>query len=387
MKSIRLFFYFFIAELLLCGSGQVIHVAGGLTLRMFNFLIAIGLTVPLIINRRIGQYAGNMLMFYLFTTMVALSFCLISNNQENLFADIKQLSFFLTLPFIYFMVSDKKVIQNVCSIIKWSSLFMSVAYLVYIVLIKYLKVIDFNIFYVMMEEESDFMFRGDEGELFYKGFLYLTIGLLFWMNEKKWLFSLLHLLAIYYTQTRGFYVITLLAILLLYVTRHKMKPSTAASLFLLCLLLLFVTLQLGLFDVGEDRTGGDELRMLTALQVIERITPFSFLFGHGFGYGVPVRDIHMENSILEIFHKQGILGLSFWGLLLWKIYADYKRTPTEYKQTASLFMIGAVCVYVQSLFNPFLINPIGMSFVLLSFVVSNKLSRLNESSLRYNLVQ
>lgn len=95
----------------------------------------------------------------------------------------------------------------------------------------------------------------------------------------------------------------------------------------------------------------------------------------------------MENSILEIFHKQGILGLSFWGLLLWKIYADYKRTPTEYKQTASLFMIGAVCVYVQSLFNPFLINPIGMSFVLLSFVVSNKLSRLNESSLRYNLVQ
>lgn len=283
MKSIRLFFYFFIAELLLCGSGQVIHVAGGLTLRMFNFLIAIGLTVPLIINRRIGQYAGNMLMFYLFTTMVALSFCLISNNQENLFADIKQLSFFLTLPFIYFMVSDKKVIQNVCSIIKWSSLFMSVAYLVYIVLIKYLKVIDFNIFYVMMEEESDFMFRGDEGELFYKGFLYLTIGLLFWMNEKKWLFSLLHLLAIYYTQTRGFYVITLLAILLLYVTRHKMKPSTAASLFLLCLLLLFVTLQLGLFDVGEDRTGGDELRMLTALQVIERITLFRFCSGMGSG--------------------------------------------------------------------------------------------------------
>lgn len=381
MQNIKLFFYFFIAELVLCGSGQVIHLVGGLTLRMLNFLIVICLTSLLIIDKKIGKDTGLLLALYMLITCMAISFCLISDNVHNLFADIKQLSFFLTLPFIYFMISDKEVILNICAIVKWSTFLMTIVYLIYIVLIKYVQVIDFTLFYTLMGDESDFMFRGNEGELFYKGFLYLTIGLLFWMNEKRWFISVLYLLAIYFTQTRGFYAITLLGIVLLYTTQHRLKSSTIVSLLMLCLFLLFVTLQLELFEVDENRMDGDELRMLTVQQVFEEITPLSLLFGHGFGYGVPVRQIHMENAFLEIFHKQGLVGLFLWGLILYKIYFNYKHTSIVHKKISSIFMVGTVCIYVQSLFNPFLINPIGMSFVLLSFVVCNKLSKSNESSL------
>lgn len=386
MQSMKLFFYFFVTELVLCGSGQVIHVAGGFTLRMFNFLIIICFTALLILNRKIGKDAGILIAYYLLTTAIAISSCLILGNSNNLFADIKQLSFFLALPFIYFMVNDEKVIRNICTIIKWSTLFMVVVYLIYIVLIKYMKLIEFNIFYASMEEESDFAFRGDEGELFYKGFLYLTIGFLFWMKEKRWFISFLYLLAIYYTQTRGFYVITMLGIVMFYLTQYKLRSSTIISLLIISLVMFFITLQLGLFDVEDGRVDGDELRIQTFQQVIDRVTLFSFLFGHGFGYGVPIRQVHMENALLEIFHKQGVIGLAFWAVLLYKIFVYYKRTSKVYKKTASIFMIGSLCVYVQSLFNPFLINPIGMSFVLLSFVICNKLSRFNESSLCYSTI-
>ena len=36
--------------------------------------------------------------------------------------------------------------------------------------------LDFTTVYDSMTEESDFMFRGDKGEFYYKGFIFLPIG-------------------------------------------------------------------------------------------------------------------------------------------------------------------------------------------------------------------
>lgn len=271
------------------------------------------------------------------------------------------------------------IINSISKIIRYSTLLIAIIYLVYIVLIKYVGVIDFSVAYYLISEYSDFMFRGNEGELFYKGFVYLVIGLIFWIKEKKYLCSLLILLAIYYTMTRGFYVITFLCILGYYITLRRFTISTIIFVLFFCSISLLIVNGLGLFDMGENRADGDVIRIMTMQQVFERITPFSFVLGHGFGYGVPIRMVHMENSFLEIFHKQGVLGLFLWGYLLHKIIAFYKRTPSNYKGVSSVYMIGTIGVYVQSLFNPYLINPIGMSFVLLSFVVCNKLSKINES--------
>lgn len=322
---------------------------------------------------------GRALMYFVFTTCVGISLCLIYNNTVNLLYDIKQLSFFLTLPFMSYMIRNVDVVNATSKIIRYSVLLMAIIYLFYIVLVKFVGIIDFHSFYVLLEDEEDFMFRENGGEFFYKGFLYLVIGLLFWMKERKFIYSLLILLSIYYTMTRGFYVITILCLSLLYVIHHKFTFGTVLFIFLFSLGILLIVNYFGLFDVSENRKDGDILRVLTTQQVLERMTPLSFVVGHGFGCGVPIRAIHMENAFLEIFHKQGLIGLSLWSYLLYKIVTFYRHVSSTYKSIASIYMVGTIGIYVQSFFNPFLINPIGMSFVLLSFTVCNKLSNINEN--------
>lgn len=146
----------------------------------------------------------------------------------------------------------------------------------------------------------------------------------------------------------------------------------------LSFLCILVCSYFDLFEVSEGRESGDELRIQTIYQVIDRITPLSFFIGHGFGNGVPIREVHMEMSYLEIFHKQGIFGLLFWIYFLYSIYRYYKKVDNRYKDIAGAFFIGAILIYVQSLFNPYMNNPIGMSALLLSYFSCRRLSLLSQ---------
>lgn len=218
-----------------------------------------------------------------------------------------------------------------------------------------------------MNDSSDFMFRGNEGELFYKGFLFLPIGLAFMLNNKRWIFVIITLLAIYFTMTRGFYIISLCALVLFYVLSSKISISKLFVLFILLFIGGIIIVNSGLFEMGDDRADGDAIRLITIQQVLERINLFSFFFGHGFGNGVPIREVHMEMSYLEVFHKQGLLGILFWIYLFYKVSIFYYKTSGSNKKKAIPFYIGVILVYIQSLFNPFINNPIGMSFILLAF--------------------
>ena len=158
----------------------------------------------------------------------------------------------------------------------------------------------------------------------------------------------------------------------------KANGSKVFVILIVSIICLLLCSYFSLFDMGEGRESGDQLRVLTIEQVVDRITPFSFLFGHGFGNGVPIREVHMEMSYLEIFHKQGIIGLSFWTYLLYSICRYYKQVVGKYRRIAGAFFISASLIYVQSLFNPYLNNPIGMSTVLLAYFSCRRLSLLSQ---------
>jgi hypothetical protein len=81
----------------------------------------------------------------------------------------------------------------------------------------------------------------------------------------------------------------------------------------------------------------------------------------------------MEISYLEIFHKQGILGLIFWSYvftLLVKRYLSAKKTDV-----AHAFFYGTLFVFFQSLTNQFINNPIGLSMLLVTLVVLDVLRK------------
>ena len=375
------FFYFVIIELILCGSGQIIHIYGSLTLRMFNFIIAILLSIYLLLCKpKMDKDSTNIFLWYMLIFCISVSLSLIGGTTKFLFEDIKPLSFFMIYPFFYWMIISEKVVMNIVRIIKYGVLVMTIIYLVYLLLIRFLGVIDFNFFYYdIMSEESDFIFRGDKGELFYKGFVFLPIGLVFLLQSKRYIASLLVVIAVYFTLTRGFYIITFLALFLEYILFSSKKSSYKLFMILFfSIVCILICSYLNLFAVGEGRESGDELRIQTIHQVIDRITPLSFLVGHGFGNGVPVREVHMEMSYLEIFHKQGVLGLLFWAYFLYSIYRYYRKVDNRYKNIAGGFFISAILIYVQSLFNPYMNNPIGMSALLLSYFSCRKLSLLSQ---------
>ena len=128
-----------------------------------------------------------------------------------------------------------------------------------------------------------------------------------------------------------------------------------------------------LFNMREDAASGDMIRILTTQQVFEDVNIFSFVLGHGFGYGVAIRPIHMENSFLEIFHKQGVIGLVFWLILLYYTCIYYKNTINKNKILSATFLSSAIMIYIQSLFNPYITNPMGIGMVLISYFSCKKL--------------
>lgn len=374
--------YCIVVELIMGGSGQIIHVVGGLTLRMVLFGVGMILTLFMVGYKGIDKQAFKIFASFLVLLMVSTAISLINDGQDLLFEDVKPRIFILIFPFLYWTITSLKNIETITNIIRVGTLVMSVIYLVYLILIKALGLIDFVSFYASMGEESDFMFRGNGGELFYKGFVFLPVGLIFWLQKKKIIPSVILAVAILFTLTRGFYVITVVGVLFYYILYPKFSPD---RFLLSVLVVLAMGAALFLVDINSfvgDRSEGDVIRVVTFQQVLENTNVLSFLIGHGMGNGVPIRPLHMENAFLEIFYKQGLLGLLYWLYFLFYLTKDYwKSRQCEY---SAVYYISSLMIYIQSLFNPYITNPIGMMMVILGYIIchyySNNLSPAYENT-------
>jgi O-antigen ligase len=127
------------------------------------------------------------------------------------------------------------------------------------------------------------------------------------------------------------------------------------------------TVYVSFFRNSQDTSDSDETRLITASEVQERTTPASVLFGHGLGSGVPMRPVHMEMTYMEIFYKQGLLGLAVWGgtfAFIVRRYLSLKNS--RFEVLATPYFISVVFVGIQSVANAFINNPIGLSMVFVS---------------------
>lgn len=371
-------------EIFLFGSGQVIQLSGGLTLKMFNFILMLIFTCILLPSTPVSKNSVKLFLLFLLCMSLSILVGVMNNGLDNMFYDISPLLYLLTLFFIEIYIRTEKDIKFIIKILKFCAISMAAVYLVYIFLIK-LNILNFEAVYLLLSNSSDIIFRGASGAFFYKGFLYMVIGLIFYIAEGK-LFSwsgLLLLVAIYFTYTRGFVIIALCSCVFYYLywlKNHKYRMP--AKYFYLLSFLLIIFLSYGLsIDVigGADRSEGDTVRIQTMREVYERVTASSFFIGHGFGVGVPIRKVHMEMSYLEIFHKQGLLGLLFWGYLFVNSVIMFINLSKNQQRLGIPFLLSIVAVYIQSLFNPFLNNPIGLGIVLISYVSLNRIARIEES--------
>lgn len=379
-KYLRFFCYLVLMELFLMGSGQELHVAGFLTLRMVNFLMAVAVSMYFFI--RTDDFPKTILWFLLVFTILSIFSIfmayLLGTNLDYAMEDLKPLLYFYILLFFYYMSSSEKVIQRTFYILLLAGKIMTVLYLIYIILTDITGVVSYVAAYQALETDS-FMFRGIGSAIFYKGFIFLPIAAVGFFKEKKYVWLILTSLAIYFTYTRGLYLLLIVGILIYYLKTHRVDIIKIVAFVLVVFLLYEIAEVLEIFSFDEsfkeNREESDYTRVLIIQQVFDAVTYWSVIIGHGFGYSIGERTTHMEISYLDIFHKQGILGLFFWAMLLYALLYYGKSVVEKYKETADFWVTAALMIYLQSFFNPYINTPMGMSVVLLALVFCYRLSQ------------
>lgn len=381
-KYVRYFCYVMLFELFLLGSGQDLPLAGGLTLRWLNFFIGVGASVYMFV--RSDDFPKSILAFILVYTIQLLIGWMLAfifdSEMAYLMVDFKPLLYFYIVLFFYYIMSSELMIKRVLDILLLSVKIMTVLYLIYMTLTDILGLFSMTgENYHSVDDSGSFMFRGIGSSLFYKGFVYLPIGALGFFWRKQYVWMCLTILAIYFTYTRGLYVLLAFGLLAFYLKTHEVNIFKIVGLMLVVLLLYEVAEVFEIFTFDdtymENREESDSVRLITIDQVFDRITWWSLLIGHGFGQGVPERAAHMEISYLDIFHHQGLFGLSFWVALFVAILKYGNSVVGKYREEAAFFMTAAMMIFLQSCFNPYINNSIGMSITLLAFVICYRLSQ------------
>lgn len=377
---LKIIFILSFFEIIIGGGGRFLEV-GFLTVRMMLFLLIMVVSVFLYqFRNKILRSTVIVTLFFSVLTLMSLVVGLLNNASiANIFEDIKPISYFYMILFFSIMIKEVKDIVLVSNLIKLGSIFLALSYIGFIVLL-YFGFIDFLSFYDKQAEIGEILFRGDF-LFFYKGFLYLCIGFFFFLtSEYKYKLLVLTILfvCVMLTLTRGFILFTFL-ITCFYIFFINKKVLIKIISGVLLVIISALISEFYLQTVG-DRSDSDKTRYVQVEQVLDEMNPISFFIGHGFGNGVPDRPIHMENSFLEIFHKQGLIGILFWIGLLFYVFVLYINIKNkEFKKIALPFILSVFFVYFQSLTNPYINNPMGLSFLLITIVVFSKFIELQNN--------
>lgn len=373
-KYQRYFCYLLMFEIFLMGSGQDLHVTGFLTLRMVNFIVAMLISLRLFLLS--GEFPKHILLLVAaFTLPMVLSLLtahIVGSDMSLAFIDIKPILYFYVILYFYYMSSSELIIKRAFDILLLSGKIMTVFYLIYMLLTDVLGIIPYAIAYQTLDSLNSFMFRGIGSAVYYKGFVFLPIAAVGFFKEKKYFWLLLSALAIYFSFTRGLYLLLVFGILFYYLETRHIDIVKIIALVLVGLLFYVMAEQFGIFSFEQsfmdNREESDYTRVAIVQQVYDAITWWSALIGHGFGYGIEERSSYMEISYLDIFHKQGIFGLAVWMLLLVSVVFYGKSASRKYKETADFWITAVLMVYLQSFFNPYINNPMGLTVILMGLV-------------------
>jgi hypothetical protein len=394
MRKFSQFIFFLLIGELIVGGGGRLFAFGPLTIRMMLFGIAVLISLVAIVEgRKLPQAFSILLISFLLCLGLALVIGISSGAERTFwFEDIKPLLYILILPFFYFVLEDHTHESLISKMIIGGAAVLAFMFFVILIAI-HTRAVAFLSFYNLVINTQEFFFRA-ETTFFYKGFIYLCIALLFvYFTRQHQRVPLLIILsvAIVLTFTRGF-IFALASTFLLYAfleRRYYMLTTSAVVIFATLFFAKPVIYQASSslhaakgLDTSVpkeqllgNREESDVGRLLQAKQVLSSITPLSFFVGHGFGNGVPARPVHMEVSYLEIFHKQGVLGLAVWAYIMLLLFSNYQRSNLD--PYAKAFFFSAAFIFIQSLTNQYINNPIGLSFILLALVILHRKSRRN----------
>lgn len=184
---VDIFFSILLMELFLGGGGRLFSF-GFFSLRMFLFAIALIWSVLLISAKRLSKNIYFFIFLFFFSIVLSTVLGLINGGTLKLvLEDVKPLSYFVSFVFFGLYINSKIRISKIIRLIKISSFLLALTYLLVLVLIK-VGLISFSNLYRILNNPSfanEFMFRGNEGFFFFKGFILLCVGFFFYVFSPK----------------------------------------------------------------------------------------------------------------------------------------------------------------------------------------------------------
>jgi hypothetical protein len=367
-KLLKLYFVFVLFELFLLGSGQILKYHSA-TLRMANFAILNLLCAYIFKKEKIKHEYLVMIYVYLASLIVASVIGYFNGaSLAAIFNDVKPLLFFIYLIPFSFLIKTNTDIDRVISVIKISAIIMAILYLLYILIFLFFPFVIFAI--IPLESAGEVFFRGVGQFFFYKGFFFIMISIFLisyrTIIDKVILITLL--VAIFFTLTRGFYLALIAPFLILGVINvlNSGKIKTFYLILFGFFLLMIVISLPSLINFLGDKSASDSVRLESVFNVNKSLTPLSMIIGHGFGVTEGINRVHIEVSYFEILHKQGIVGLIIWFFPL--IYCFRKMIKFGTDSLDKRFFLAVISVYVLSLTNPFINNPLGLSIIVISMI-------------------
>ncbi|NQW95153.1 MAG: hypothetical protein HQ446_14210 [Polaromonas sp.] len=385
------FLYSLMAVELFTGGGGRLLGLGPVTLRMGLFSVA--LLATLIMYRshpepdRLKSLPVLLVLGFLGTHLPSVFVGLDNGaSYQDLFVDISPMLFWLAAPFFACVLKSDAMVQRTAALIQWCAIGLAVVYLfVFVALATGMDL--FEGFHQWAENTGEISFRNHQ-MFFYKGFFYLGIGTVFLVSlgsrwQAVWLAAIV--VAMTLTMTRGFVLATSAAIFLLLVTMQR-KRALYIALCVMALVMYAVWIYLPSLDDGHmlvQRGISNSIRIMDFSFIQRHFDISSLAFGEGMGTYINGR-LSIENSYLTIFWKMGLVALLFWllpiGIGLY-YFLEVSRNSAAYS-LACAFFFGMVFVYVQTVSNPYLNNPIGLSFVMMAIFSLRTLASMSSFPLK-----
>ena len=362
-----------VLEVSLGGGGRLFDI-GSISPRIMLFGLALAYTgVALFYRQKLPrEFVCLVAMFVALSGISALISVQESQPVMAVLSDFKPLAYFLMLPFFAITIRKVDDVLLVGRFLKFSALFLSILYLGVMACWKLGGLTAVQMYAWLNPDhtaEAEFLFRGDS-TFFFKALIYVGVGVFFFVVEKNRNWhgaALILLLAIAVTMTRGAWlaVFMVLAAWAFFSAANWLKGTLLA----VGLLLVGVMGVVLINEILPSAAQSNAIRVNDMWALWGTTWSWgTVLLGRGFGADVLGRQA-IEITYVNVLFKQGMVGIFFWFLpaiyLTWQMH--FIR-DARLRSLAMPYFVAAAFVYVVSLTNPFLTNPIGMAIVMIAMV-------------------
>lgn len=341
-------------EIVFGGGGRLLDNFGIPPLRYILFACAIALfMLNMILRNTQASYKSAIIIFSIISLPLygALSGVIFGNKTDSIIFDLQPYVYMLIIFYICTLneTLTEYSLSFFISTVKVFSIFASLIYISYIVLLK-IGLVSFPSIYNTLSSTSEFFFRPG-GAFFAKSFFFLGIGAIFYFIEKKYIPFIFIMIASFLTETRGVVLFTGVAIIIAsFRVNGVMKNAIYITAAVLAVLLLMIV-------VGDRAGSSDSVRINDLSFIINSMDWLSSIFGNGFGSQVNDRG-RIEIVPLELFYKTGFLGilLSLAPILIISINQIFKKYTIRGLQISCALIFSAGV----SMTNPFIYTPMGI---------------------------